>query len=97
MEDTIVGPFGITFGADDVEFRTLQQAESYTLSYTECYKLFEVLYQRREDLYRRMSSEQQTEGPIPLHLDEPNITYTVNDESLSVSSWEEPESAPGSS
>ena len=25
------------------------------------------------------------------------FTYTVNDESLSVSSWEKPESAPGSS
>jgi len=85
---------GITFGADDVEFRMLQQAESYTLSYSECYKLFEVLYQRREDLYRRMSREQQTEGPTPLHLEEPNITYTVNDESLSVSSWEKPESDP---
>jgi hypothetical protein len=97
MEDMLIGPLAITFGADGVEFRTLQQEESFTLSYTECYKLFEVLYQRREDLYRWMSSEQQTEGPVPLHLEEPNITYTVNDESLSVSSWEKPESAPGSS
>jgi hypothetical protein len=95
MEDMIIGPFAITFGAGGVEFRALHQGERYTLSYTECYKLLEVLYQRREDLHRRMSSEQQTEGPTPLHVEEPNITYTVNDESLSVSSWEKPESAPG--
>ncbi len=38
MEDMIIGPFAITFGAGGVEFRTLQHAEYYTLGYTECYK-----------------------------------------------------------
>ncbi len=90
MHHAKIGPFAITFTPDGVELHTSQQTDHSVLSYTECYQLLETLYQRREELYRKMFNESyESEGAPPQFIDDLRITYTVNDESLAVASWDD--------
>lgn len=84
MHDVIVGPFAITFTRDAVEFRTEQQDEATKLTYSECYELFRTLYLRRDAIYKYTHREKQAEP----QKSDGKVTYTENQESFAVASWE---------
>ena len=84
MHDVTIGPFAITFTREAVEFRTKDQDDATLLSYTECYELFRALYLRRDTIYKYTHRENQTEP----QKSDGQVTYTKNQESFAVASWE---------
>ncbi len=84
MHDVIIGPFAITFTREGVEFCTEQQDNATKLTYSECYELFRTLYLRRDAIYKYTHREKQIE---PQESDG-KVTYTKNQESFAVASWE---------
>ena len=87
MSDHVIGPFHIDFTPDGVTFHTTDASNTHTLTYAECYQLLATLYQRRDALYQLSHlNGQHTEGP-PTYVYN-NVTYVINDDSISVSAWE---------
>ncbi len=90
MDDLVIGPFRIDFTSDGVTFLTSDASHiphAHALTYSECYRLLAELYQRRNELYRlSYGKDQPAEGPPTYTYNE--VTYVINDESISVSSWE---------
>lgn len=87
MDSIMIGPFRIVFTPEGVEFHTSYQAGSYRLTYTECYKLLAALYQRREELYRLTYRDKEQSEDMPIYVVN-DLTYTIDDTSLSVAGWE---------
>ncbi|HYU73241.1 MAG TPA: hypothetical protein VEL31_11230 [Ktedonobacteraceae bacterium] len=84
-----IGPLKLLFTPDGVEIQSDGLTARTRLTYTECYSLLEVLYQRREELYRLTHLEEQpSDGNPSQFLAEQRLTYVVDGPSLAVSSWE---------
>jgi hypothetical protein len=86
MNDLVIGPFRIDFIPDGVTFQTSDTLDTHTLTYGECYRLLAMLYQRRDDLYQLSHRDGQHEGP-PTYVYN-DVTYVINDDSISVAGWE---------
>ena len=86
MNDLVIGPFRIDFEQDGVKFLTSDASNTHTLTYGECYQLLAVLYQRRDTLYQLSHHDGQHEGP-PTYVYN-DVTYVINDDSISVAGWE---------
>ena len=84
MHDAIIGPFAITFTHDAVEFRTERHEDPTKLTYSECYELFRTLYVRRDAIYKYTHREK----PIDPPKSDGKATYTENQESFSIASWD---------
>lgn len=86
MNDLVIGPFRIDFTQDSVKFLTSDASDTHTLTYGECYQLLAMLYQRRDALYQLSHRDGQQEGP-PTYVYN-DVTYVINDDSISVAGWE---------
>ena len=86
MNDLVIGPFHIDFTPDGVKFLTSDASNTHTLTYGECYQLLAMLYQRRDALYQLSHRDGQHEGP-PTYVYN-DVTYVINDDSISVAGWE---------
>ncbi len=87
MDDLVIGPFSIDFTPGGVIFRTSDQADSYSLTYSECYQLLAMLYQRRDELYKLSQRKDQPAERPPTYVYN-EVTYVINDDSISVAGWE---------
>ncbi len=87
MDSLVIGPFHIDFTAEGAIFRTQDQSDQHTLTYAECYQLFEALYQNRYELYRLSHNDSKRPGDASTYVVN-GLTYTIDDSSVAVAGWE---------
>ena len=87
MDNLVIGPFEIDFTPDGVNFRTRDQSDQHTLTYSQCYQLLAALYQNRDELYRLSHTESKQAGESSTYV-VGELTYTIDDTSVAVAGWE---------
>ena len=87
MDNLEIGPFQIDFTPDGVNFRTRDQSDQHTLTYSQCYQPLAALYQNRDELYRLSHIEGKQAGESSTYV-VGELTYTIDDTSVAVAGWE---------